>query len=237
MTIPLSRRAAAVFFPERCLCCHEPVPAGAGCCEKCAASLPRIEGDVCPFCGRGKGRCSCGHRRRHFDGCVSCFYYEAGMERGILAFKKEGSAVTASYLAAEMAAAVRLRTAGLRFALIAYVPMTARDRRARGFNQARLIAKALSGELLLPMGDILVKIQETAPQKKLTAIQRSGNMLGVFDLAEGAVVKNKRILLVDDIITTGATLDECAKMLKIYGAESVVAATVAATVLEERDMG
>jgi len=157
------------------------------------------------------------------------------MEKSILAFKTAGSAVTAAYLAAEMAKSVRLRTKGMSFDLITYVPMTERDRRARGFNQARLIAKELAKEFRLPMGDILVKIQETSPQKELTAIRRSGNMLGVFDLAPGTDVRGKRILLVDDIITTGSTLDECAKMLKIYGAESVVAATVAATVLEPKE--
>jgi predicted amidophosphoribosyltransferase len=76
---------------------------------------------------------------------------------------------------------------------------------------------------------VLTKITVTAPQKELKAVERSGNLLGVFDVC--GEVSGKTILLVDDVITTGTTLDECAKMLKIFGAEEVYAVTAAAACL------
>lgn len=84
----------------------------------------------------------------------------------------------------------------------------------------------------MPVTDGLVKLYETRPQKELCARERSGNLLGVFDWRGSVSAEGKRFLLVDDVVTTGSTLEECAKMLKLYGAVQVLAAAAASTCLE-----
>ena len=102
---------------------------------------------------------------------------------------------------------------------------------AFGMGLAALAVLVCSNMLI----SLLRKIIRTRPQKELSALERSGNLLGVFDVEPTADLEGKTVLLVDDVITTGATLDECAKMLKIYGAGEVYAATAAAALLKDDD--
>ena len=87
----------------------------------------------------------------------------------------------------------------------------------------------------MPLWAALRKVQQTRPQKQLSAEQRSGNVLGVFDAAPDMALAGKRLLLVDDLMTTGATAGECAKVLKLYGAERVVLLAAAITRKTEKN--
>ena len=108
-------------------------------------------------------------------------------------------------------------------------PRPCRDER-RGFNPTQAIAEELAKRLDLPVLPLLVKVQEPpVPQKQLSASQRRGNVLGVFDVEGHRDLSGMRLLVVDDVITTGATIAECAKMLKLCGAQRVVGTAVAAT--------
>ena len=109
------------------------------------------------------------------------------------------------------------------------VPVTRRKRARKGFNQAALLAESLARELNIPCVKALAKCRETRPQKELAAWQRSGNLLGAFDVRPGTPLAGKCVLLVDDVSTTGATLEECAKMLKIQGAAQVLGIAAALT--------
>ena len=221
----------SILFPERCACCGRVIPPSAGCCPSCLEKLPVIEPPLCPFCGAGTEDCTCGRHRRHFDRCASPFYYEDPVKEGILLFKEYGSAESAAFFAERMAE-VFLREWGSPYLDgIVPVPMRKEEIRKRGHNQSRLLAKALSGYLNAPVIDVLVKIAAIRPQKELTALERGGNVLGAYDVREDALqnraLEGARLLLVDDVITTGATLDECAKVLKIAGAAEVLALTAA----------
>ena len=124
---------------------------------------------------------------------------------------------------------VRREYGGISFDFVTAVPLHKREFLNRGFNQSERLGQALAKWLDVPYETVLTKITTTAPQKELKAVERSGNLLGVFDVCGD--VAGKTILLVDDVITTGTTLDECAKMLKIFGAEEVYAVTAAAACL------
>ena len=211
------RRLLAVLFPERCAYCGQVVRCGEGCCPCCAESLPRILPPVCPLCGRGKASCTCRGHRGPLDGLAAPFTYEGAVRQGILRLKEEGDATAAATLAAEMADAVRRAWPEAAPELAVPVPVTRRKRARKGFNQAALLAESLARELNIPC------------EKELAAWQRSGNLLGAFDVRPGTPLAGKCVLLVDDVSTTGATLEECAKMLKIQGAAQVLGIAAALT--------
>lgn len=222
-----------VFFPHHCYLCNEVLYRHQRVCADCLNRAAYIYPPVCERCGRSKDDCRCGKRRRTFARCVSPFYHKDVVQQGIYTLKHHGYDVTVAGFANEMAEAVRREYGGIAFDCVTAVPLHRRERRERGFNQAEKLGQALARRLYLPYETTLIKITVTAPQKELKAVQRSGNLLGVFDVC--ADVSGKTILLVDDIITTGSTLDECAKMLKIFGAQEVYAVTAAAAVLSNEE--
>jgi len=118
------------------------------------------------------------------------------------------------------------------FDRICYVPQTKNEMRDRGYNQAEYLARKLSGAAGIETLDALVKLYDTKRQHDLPSDDRSGNVMGVFDVI--CDVEGLNILLADDVKTTGATLNECAKMLMISGANTVTAAVYAVTKKELR---
>lgn len=220
---PIGRRLLSILFPERCAACGEVIHPGEGMCPACFEALPRVGVPICPFCGVEAAFCRCGKRRHHFERVVAPFYYDGTAERGMLRMKASGDRAVAAFFAEEMAETVRQYYDDIAFDGVVFVPSGRIALRERGYNPGRLVAEELARNLGLPVRPLLCKIVENRQQKSLTASERSGNVLGVFDLADERAAAGKSFLLADDIVTTGATLDECAKMLKIYGAEAVYA--------------
>ena len=220
------RTLLAVLFPERCACCGKVIPPLNGCCEVCRWELALVLPPGCGSCGASREDCTCRKHRRHFDRCVVPFYYEGSARRGILRLKEQEDLQIADFFAEYMSQVVRREYGTLRFDWIVPVPLTKAKKKERGFNQSERLAKALSRELKVPVSTLLYKVTETRPQKELSALERSGNLLGAFEV-EGKNLSGARILLTDDLVTTGSTLDECAKMLKLYGASEVYAVAAA----------
>ena len=112
--------------------------------------------------------------------------------------------------------------------LVTWVPVSALRKFKRGYDQSSLLAKALGKELSLPVTRALKKIRHTPPQSTLGhAPQRRANVLGAYKITDTAKVAGKRVLLLDDVLTTGATASECAKVLLTAGAKEVLLATIA----------
>jgi len=110
------------------------------------------------------------------------------------------------------------------------VPLHKKRLRLRGFNQALLLAHGVSLRFRIPLNyDNLVRTRYTRPQVELSGRERAENVRGAFDLIRSAEVCEKKILLIDDVFTTGATMNECAKVLKDAGARSVTVLTLART--------
>ncbi len=222
-----------VFAGTLCVCGKVILPEEV-MCAGCRRFLPIIRPPICPFCGQRKIDCHCQKHRRHFDEQVAPFYHEGVARAGILRLKLFHDAQAVSYFTQQMAAVVHREYTIEDIDGIVFVPMTRRELFARGYNQGKLLAEALGKRLGLTVYDVLKKVYETQPQKELTSIRRSGNMLGVFDVTVPSV-KGKTFLLVDDVMTTGSTADECAKMLKIYGAKRVMCVTLATRRLKEEE--
>ena len=164
-----------------------------------------------------------------FDGVTAPFYYEDGIETGILRLKLGGKPFLANHFAKDMAEFVCKDFKSVRFDYITFVPLTPFQKQNRAYNQSEVLANELGKRLNLPVKTVLEKLFENDTQHRASQNRRIGNVLGVYDVVENADVKDKIILLVDDIKTTGATLNECAKILKIRGAHKVYGVTVAMT--------
>ncbi len=227
----LLTRLAYAFFPRRCLYCDRVIRPDQTSCDECRDSIPRMDGVCCPHCGRSKAVCRCRRRKRAYDRLVTAMRYERGAKAAILALKHSRDADRIHTMGQEMVSALRAKSDAAPFDVVTFIPMCKKDEHKRGYNQSRLLAAEVASLLELPMEAMLNKCFDTHSQKGLPWHERSGNVLGAFDVI--ASVRGKKILLVDDLATTGCTLNECAKMLKIYGAESVTALTFAATIPED----
>jgi len=178
-------------------------------------SAPLDSAGLCPLCRDGL---------RAFEGAYSFGAYEGGLRRLIHMLKYEGVRPLARPLA-EMA--VRALPKDLVFDAVTPVPMHWRRRWSRGFNQSELIAREVARTLRVPVLKATKRTRFTPPQAELTISARRRNAEGSFRAVRGAVVKEKRVLLIDDVLTTGATAGACAAVIKRAGARSVTVLTVA----------
>ncbi len=215
------------FFPERCIFCNNVIEPLQLSCRECRAAISKVKPPICSFCGSNKNECTCEKKRHAYDRVIAPFYYEGSVKSGVLRLKKRDDPQAITFFASQMVAAIRRESPDLPFDAVCFTPMTKMDQRKREYNQSRLLAEKVAYLLQLPLCDALVKIYETKPQKGLDRAARSGNVLGVFDVRDSFSARS--VLLVDDVVTTGATAHECAKMLKLYGAETVTVAAVAIT--------
>ena len=226
----------AALFPNRCVYCDARVQGDALVCGECRNSLPRIEGEICPKCGRGKKVCACRKKENYYDGIAAPFYFEGNVRKGLHCFKFRNYTAGAEEYAREMYETIKTRFPDVVFDFITEVPVSAKSRRSRGYNQCELLAKEISALSGIPHRQgVIKKIYETNAQHGLPGYLRRGNLAGVFDLTEPETVKGKTVLLCDDISTSGETLGECSKMLWLYGAKSIYCITLALTKAEKRE--
>ncbi len=219
---------AALLYPPSCVLCGDATPWGYVVCAPCAARLPRADAPLCRQCGETLGDDTldlclrCGTRRRGFDRAVSLGPYERGWRELLHAYKFRREKAVGRWLAGELGRA--LTASAVSFDCVTHVPMTRGERRARGFNPSRLLARGVARRAGVRERRLLAKVRVTRPQRVLTAVERETNLRGAFRAVRcgtGAV------LLVDDLLTTGATADECARTLRAAGFERVTVLTVA----------
>lgn len=217
---------AANLLPQPCALCggHAGLLA---VCAACAAELPFPPADACPQCGEDSpGGATCGACLRDppaFDMTVAAFRYAPPIDTLIQQFKFGG----ALHLAPWFATALAPRVPADCSAVVA-MPLHPRRLRERGFNQAREIARVLAHLTGLPLRDgVVERRRDTAHQADLGAEARRKNLRGAF--ACGAPVAPESLLLVDDVMTTGTSLDELARTLKRAGATRICAAVAART--------
>jgi len=228
-----------VFLPPICHICHSFIP-NAGTlhiCKTCRDSLPLVSSPLCPVCGIpfiGTGsdhRCSaCLSNPPHFDTARAHFLYEGPIRDLIHSFKYNRKTHLRNPLALMTLEGMSVFLVNQNPHLIIPVPLHRSRLRQRGFNQAVLLGRAISHQLSLPMSpNTLARTRPTEPQIDLSAAQRQVNVKGAFTVSKPDQVAGKRILLLDDVMTTGSTMNECAKELKKAGADVVIAATIART--------
>ncbi len=218
-----------LFFPPRCALCDEVIARGdRPLCLHCRASAqPRIEEKRCKRCGRGKEQCACKITTLLSDGIAAPFYYKDAVQDAILRYKKVEDADRTAYFSDELIQTAYLAYADKEIDMVTAVPMHPRSEAKRGFDQVKPMAKTVAKALHVPFESLLKKSIYTKPQKTQYGAARAANLLGAFDVVNGVSLKGKQILLIDDVVTTAATTNECAKMLKIYGVKAVYVLTIA----------
>lgn len=209
-------KAQNLLYPERCPYCTRVVRMGELFCEECKESYTGIT-----YHTYARG----GYLT------VSAVPYIDIFAEGIKRFKFDKGQQYAYQLARIMADAITKEYNDEEFDYISFVPLHPTKLAERGYNQSELLSRELSKLLNIPTVNALKKSRNNQPQHSLKrASQRESNVKGVYRLTEKEIAKNKRILLIDDIITTGNTMGECARMLMNGGAGRVLCATFAIAV-------
>lgn len=218
-----------LLFTNRCRWCGEVTDVRKKDCDRCLEALDRIDGEICLYCGCKTSDCRCKKQKSFYKHVCAPFYYRTSAEKAIHRLKFGGKTEVAELLANEMYSCFLERYGEYDFDICTFVPASKKSIKERGFNQSEMLANNLAKLAELKVAPLLVKLRDTPPQHLLPRIKRSGNLLGVIDFNEDADidVTDMRILLVDDIKTTGATLNECAKTLMIHGAAEVLCLTAA----------
>src|SRR5262249_49537759 len=232
----LFQAAVSLLYPATCTICGKSVRAGEYLCNGCEAKIIRIVPPFCETCSEpfegsitSTFTCAnCAHRTIYFDAAVAA-YRGRGIVREIIHEFKYARQIHLRHLVAcwLFAAVNDERLHDCHFSIIVPVPLHPSRQRERGFNQASLLAELLSAQTAIRSTPVLERIRYTTTQTALDRSERMENLHNAFRLLKNADVRGLRVLLIDDVLTTGSTLNECARVLKRAGAMSVHAATAA----------
>jgi ComF family protein len=233
MATAVVRGLLSMVVPPLCCACREPEFSGRPLCPSCRSSLVALGEHRCARCGSPTAapipRCrECRGRALAFERAWSPFAYESAARTVVAALKSSGALPLAALMAEELAE--RAPPALLSGTLVP-VPAHSRRRRRQGFNQAAAIARAIARRTSLPARDVLVRAASKPPQVGLERRARLANARGSVRLRRGARAPGS-VVLVDDVYTTGATLDACARELLRDGSDRVTAITFARAVRE-----
>ncbi len=225
----LLEKIKLAVFPKRCGICGEVICFDEERCESCSSELPYIEEPLCLKCGCSKENCVCKKfsRETEYKALIAPFYYEGRVADGILNMKMNGMPKLSKAHGSEIAKVVKKHYGDIDFDFVTYVPMYKSDFNKRGFNQSELLARAVSRECEIPLRNVIVKKRKTKMQKRQSAKDRFVNMYGVFEVKKGENIDKAKVLLIDDVKTTGSTLTSVALTLKAYGAKEVYCAVSA----------
>lgn len=208
----VERNILDFFFPRRCPFCGA-VAGKEMLCKKCRRSLP-FTGDHAV-------------REGTFGRCAAPLYYEDSVREAILQFKFKAKLGGLSCFGMLMAECAAEHYSGA-FDAITWVPVSKKRLKKRGFDQTRYLTGSMCVDWHVAPIETLRKVTDNPPQSTLeTEEQRRANVLGVYEAVNAEQFRGKRLLLVDDILTTGATLSECVRVLKEAGAGEVMCLTLA----------
>lgn len=214
MKTTTKRKLLSILFPERCPYCKDVIKPCEIACEDCKKILPTHS------------------YTKHIAGsfeALSAVPYDGSFKDAILKIKFGNKKQYAYQLARLMTEKLEAKLEALDFDVITFVPLHPDTLKERGFNQSELLASFIAENLNLPCESLLKKTKKNKPQHKVEASKREKNVKGVFKCGGKPHLEGKKILLVDDIVTTGFTLAECAKKLSEKGAEEVFCLTFAIT--------
>lgn len=239
-----ARQALHQLFPAQCVGCDDYLPEDSLACRRCAHAVFPIDGPLCRVCGEPRPRAGgayagvdeiCGRcldRRPRFDSARACWEYAGVIADALQRAKYRGQLWAIRALAEELRPWLQERVARVGTSdeiFITTVPMHPSDLRDRGFNAAHLLARlALPGYAV--RSDLLRKVVRTPAQAALSRQERVTNLKGAFECTEGSPIAGNVVVIFDDVMTTGATANEVARVMRSAGAREVVVLTAARAV-------
>lgn len=205
-----------LLFPPKCVLCHK--------------LLPNSKEDLCQTCAMDVLQAGTQHLRgKHFVRCVSPFCYEGKVRESIHRYKFGGRKFYHKPYGAWLAACIKRELDG-EFDIMTFVPISRRRKRQREYDQSQLLAERAGEILQIPVISSLKKVRDNPAQSGiLDAEKRKKNVKDAYCAVKSENFAGKRVLLVDDVVTTGTTLEECSKILAKSGAKEVFCATLAMT--------
>ncbi|MBI2094818.1 MAG: ComF family protein [Candidatus Omnitrophica bacterium] len=219
----------SLVFPRCCEICSSVLPvSNAGLCPACESGVRWIRAPHCVTCGRTVReenlRCGeCAGESFFFDRAYACVYYEEPVKTLLHLYKFGGRKVLKHYFLGLLRRFIGERFRHMAFDAVAAVPLDKNKERQRGFNQSALLSSRIARDLDLPETTARLRRRGTLAQSLLNKTERKDNVRGCFEIADPAFFRSKKILLIDDILTTGQTASECARALKDAGAAWVTA--------------
>ena len=203
---------ASLLFPPRCAFCGK--PGVHGVCPACEKTLPYCKTPL--------------HERAEIGACLASLRYEGAVRDALLNYKFHGSQSRCTGFGDILAQAAAEHFGG-QFDLVTFVPVSKKRRRERGYDQSYLLARETCRHWSVAPETLLQKTKDNPAQSSLSSREeRQKNVAGVYAAVNEEKIRGARILLIDDILTTGATLREAARVLRAAGAQSVICATLAA---------
>ena len=205
----------SLIYPPKCVFCGTVIDKS-DICEECKKTLPFTKGD------------SIYQKFPFVDKCISPLYYKDSVRRAVLRFKFAGCSCYSRRLGGIMSECAENNLDCGSIDMISCIPLSRKRMHDRGYNQAELLAKEISKKVGVEYLPTLKKIRHNTAQSTIKdSKQRAANVIGAYRVVDAEKVKGKYILLVDDVVTTGSTVSECARILKKSGAKAVYCVTLA----------
>lgn len=212
-----------LVFPPKCIFCGKilPIDARIGICPDCFRLLPIMDSKLSLLNSRSSFESLC-------DSVICAFRYTEIIRQAIIKFKFSGKSYYYRTLGRILSDKIKKMTNYREFDIIISVPLHKSRENMRGYNQSYLISKVISHELGIPeCSQLLKRVKNTDSQSLMAANMRHTNVKDAFRVTDSNAIKGKIILLIDDVLTTGNTLNECVRVLKEAGAEKIVAGVIA----------
>lgn len=205
----------SILYPRKCVLCRK--------------LLSREQTDLCRDCRSNAPEMIRGKRNIPFIAhWTALWYYKDDVRKSVHRFKF-GNRRSYAPVYARLLAVKLEQDPKIAYDLITWTPVSFLRKLKRGYDQSELLTKALGAELQMPPLRLLKKIRHTPPQSGIkNSAGRRANVLGAYQVTDPAAIAGKRILLIDDVVTTGATASECARVLLTAGAKEVIFAAIAA---------
>lgn len=213
----LSSKLLDFLFPPRCILCNTIITSDTCLCRKCNDKVFMLD-DI---------QMTTVKNENFLGNCLAPYLYEDRIQKLIIDFKFYQKPQYGKLLGEKLAQAFIVKEIAVNCEVVTCVPISKERLKQRGYNQAEMVAKCVAKQLGIPYKDCIVKIKHNKEQHKLHVEDRKENVKGVYDMAEMKHITNKKVLLVDDIVTTGYTLAECASLLMASGAKEVLCGAVA----------
>ncbi len=226
----ISDRLLSLIYPTRCACCRKLIANGEDLCDNCKREIKYID-PLCSRCGLSKKGCRCRIQNFLFSGAVSVFENNGVAQNGIYALKFRKHYQASKFFGREMAKSFKKHFPNVQADFVCEVPVYVKDKKR--INHATLIAKAFSKETGFKyQKDVITKPKRIKTQHEVKTLEeRVKNVKGAYKVTKE--LDGKTVILIDDIRTSAATLNECAKQLRLKGAVAVYCATALSSTIKK----